>query len=36
VLADLNDARACLEEITGARTPEDVLRTIFDNFCIGK
>jgi tRNA modification GTPase len=36
VLADLNDARALLEEVTGARTPDDVLRSIFENFCIGK
>ncbi len=36
VLADLNDARAALEEITGARTPDDVLTMIFDKFCIGK
>ena len=36
VLADLNDARALLEEVTGARTADDVLRSIFENFCIGK
>ena len=36
VLADLNDARAALEEVTGARTADDILRAIFDNFCIGK
>ncbi len=36
VLADLNDARRALEDITGARTAEDVLRSIFDKFCIGK
>jgi tRNA modification GTPase len=36
VLADLADARSALEEITGARTAEDVLRAIFDTFCIGK
>ena len=36
VLAELNEARALVEEITGARTADDVLRSIFDNFCIGK
>jgi tRNA modification GTPase len=36
VLADVNEARVRLEEITGARTPEDVLHAIFDRFCIGK
>jgi len=36
VLADLGEARARLEEVTGARTSDDVLRAIFDRFCIGK
>ena len=36
VLADLQDARAALEEITGRRTPEGVLDHIFSRFCIGK
>lgn len=36
VLADLNEARMLLEEVTGARTPEDVLGHIFASFCIGK
>jgi tRNA modification GTPase len=36
VLADLNEARALLEEITGARTPDDLLAHIFATFCIGK
>ena len=36
VLADLNDARQRLEEVTGARTADDVLHAIFDRFCIGK
>ena len=36
VLADLQDARAALEEITGRRTPDDVLAHIFARFCIGK
>jgi tRNA modification GTPase len=36
VAADVSDARARLEEVTGARTPDDVLHAIFDRFCIGK
>ena len=36
VLTDLQDARAALEEVTGKRTSEDVLRHIFARFCIGK
>ena len=36
VLADLQAARARLDEIVGARTSEDVLRHIFERFCIGK
>jgi tRNA modification GTPase len=36
VLADLQEARAALEEITGRRTPDDVLAHIFARFCIGK
>jgi len=36
VLADLQDARARLEEISGRRTSEDLLTHIFANFCIGK
>jgi tRNA modification GTPase len=36
VLEDLGDARAALEEVTGARTSEDLLRHIFQRFCIGK
>ena len=36
VLADLGRARLALEELTGQRTPDDVLRHIFDRFCIGK
>ena len=36
VLADLSEARRCLEEVTGARTSDDVLKAIFERFCIGK
>ena len=36
VLADLHEARGCFDDVTGARTPEDVLRVIFERFCIGK
>jgi tRNA modification GTPase len=36
VLADLNEARSVLEEVTGRRTSDDVLHAIFDRFCIGK
>lgn len=36
VLVDLQEARSALEEITGRRTAEDVLRHIFERFCIGK
>ena len=36
VLADLQDARAALEEITGKRAPEELLTHIFTRFCIGK
>jgi tRNA modification GTPase len=36
VLADLQDARAALEEIAGSRTSDDLLAHIFSRFCIGK
>jgi tRNA modification GTPase len=36
VLADLQAARDALEEISGRRTPEDVIAHIFSRFCIGK
>jgi tRNA modification GTPase len=36
VLADLQQAAACLQEITGRRTTDDLLRHIFERFCIGK
>jgi tRNA modification GTPase len=36
VVADLNDARGRVEEITGVRTADDVLHAIFERFCIGK
>jgi tRNA modification GTPase len=36
VLADLQEAAAALQEITGKRTTEDLLAHIFARFCIGK
>jgi tRNA U34 5-carboxymethylaminomethyl modifying GTPase MnmE/TrmE len=36
VLADLQETRAVLEEVTGKRAAEEVLRHIFSRFCIGK
>jgi tRNA modification GTPase len=36
VLEELNASRAALEEVTGARTPDDVLARIFERFCVGK
>ena len=36
VLADLQSARAALEEVTGVRTPDDVLAHVFARFCVGK
>jgi tRNA modification GTPase len=36
VLADLQQARHHLEEITGARSSDDVLVHVFERFCVGK
>jgi tRNA modification GTPase len=36
VLADLQEARAAFEEITGRRSPDDLLAHIFTRFCVGK
>ncbi|HEX3704883.1 MAG TPA: tRNA uridine-5-carboxymethylaminomethyl(34) synthesis GTPase MnmE, partial [Vicinamibacterales bacterium] len=36
VLADLQEARAALEEIAGRRVTDDLLAHIFSRFCIGK
>jgi tRNA modification GTPase len=36
VLADLGAARIALEEITGRRTADELLRHIFSRFCVGK
>jgi tRNA modification GTPase len=36
ILTDLKEAREAIEEVTGKRTSEDLLRHIFSRFCIGK
>ena len=36
VLADLHEARAALEDVTGRRSADDLLNEIFGRFCIGK
>jgi tRNA modification GTPase len=36
ILIDLQDAAACLQEVVGRRTTDDLLRHIFERFCIGK
>jgi tRNA modification GTPase len=36
LLADLHAARSRFDEVVGARTSDDVLIHIFENFCIGK
>jgi tRNA U34 5-carboxymethylaminomethyl modifying GTPase MnmE/TrmE len=36
VAMELSEARATLEEITGAIQNDDILERIFTNFCIGK
>ena len=36
VLIDLSAARHALEEITGRRSADDLLRHIFQRFCVGK
>jgi tRNA modification GTPase len=36
VLADLHDARSRFDEISGARPQDEVLKVIFERFCIGK
>ena len=36
VLADLHDARASFDDITGARPQDEILALIFARFCIGK
>jgi tRNA modification GTPase len=36
VLLDINEARECLESVTGARTADDLLHAIFSRFCVGK
>lgn len=36
LLSDLQEAAANLQEVCGCRTPDDLLRRIFERFCIGK
>jgi tRNA modification GTPase len=36
ILADLQEARSAIEEISGRRAPDDLLAHIFARFCIGK
>lgn len=36
LLSDLQEAAALLQEVSGRRTPDDLLRRIFERFCIGK
>lgn len=36
VVQDLEDALTSLSEVTGDITPDDVLGSIFENFCVGK
>jgi len=36
IASELAEATSALGEITGETTPEDVLRHIFDRFCVGK
>lgn len=36
VLVDAGEKQRLLEEITGARTPDDVLIHVFSRFCVGK
>ena len=36
VLADIRAALGAMEEVTGRRTPDDLLGEIFAGFCIGK
>jgi tRNA modification GTPase len=36
LLTDLQAARACFDEVVGARTTDDLLTHIFERFCIGK
>ncbi|MDA0935432.1 MAG: tRNA uridine-5-carboxymethylaminomethyl(34) synthesis GTPase MnmE, partial [Planctomycetota bacterium] len=34
--ADLDAAIACLDEVAGGSSPEDVLDRVFGRFCLGK
>ena len=36
LLVELTTARTAVEEVSGRRTPDDILAHIFERFCIGK
>ena len=36
VVQDLDDALHALAEVTGEVTPDDILDSVFSNFCVGK
>jgi len=36
LLADLQEAQAALDEVSGKRAPDDLLEHIFSRFCVGK
>ena len=36
IVADIDEAQRCLQEVTGARSSDDVLAYVFSRFCLGK
>jgi len=36
LVADIDEAQRCLQEVTGARSSDDVLAYVFSRFCLGK
>jgi tRNA modification GTPase len=36
LVADIDEAQRCLQEVTGARSSDDVLAFVFSRFCLGK